>query len=81
MINIIDFQKFDEIKDKNQLIEEEVVNNVINDVQIDNPQDNQYLTFPNTASEIAMQSEANDIIAQKSFAAFKKKEMKKYLRN
>ena len=51
-LNIIDFQqqKFDEIKDKNQLIEEEVVNNIINDVQIDYPQDNQYLTFPNTAS-------------------------------
>ena len=41
-LNIIDFQqqKFDEIKDKNQLIEEEVVNNIINDVQIDYPQDN-----------------------------------------
>ena len=75
-LNIIDFQqqKFDEIKDKNQLIEEEVVNNIINDVQIDYPQDNQYLTFPNTASEIAMQSEANDIIEQKTFAAFNKRD-------
>ena len=50
--NITDFQqqKFDEIKDKNQLIEEEIVNNIISDVQIDYPQDNQYLTFPSTAS-------------------------------
>ena len=75
-LNIIDFQqqKFDEIKDKNQLIEEEVVNNIINDVQTDYPQDNQYLTFSNTASEIAMQSEANDIIEQTTFAAFNKRD-------
>ena len=75
-LNIIDFQqqKFDEIKDKNQLIEEEVVNNIINDVQIGYPQGNQYLTFPNTASEIAMQSEANDIIEQKTFTAFNKRD-------
>ena len=75
-LNIIDFQqhKFDEIKDKNQLIEEEVVHNINNDVQIDYPQDNQYLNFPNTAFEIAMQSEANDIIEQKTFAAFNKRD-------
>ena len=75
-LNIIDFQqrKFDEIKDKNQLIEEEVVNNIINDVQIDYPQDNQHLTFPNTGSEITMQSEANDIIKQKAFEAFNKRD-------
>ena len=45
-------QQFDEIKDKNQLIEEEVVNNIINNVQIEYPSDNQYLSFPNTPSEI-----------------------------
>ena len=75
-LNIIDFQqqKFDEIKDKNQLIEEEVVNNIINDVQIDYPQVNQHLTIPNTASEITMQSEANDIIEQKAFEAFNKRD-------
>ena len=74
-LNIIDFQqqKFDETKDKNYLIEEEVVNNIINKVQIDYPQDNQHLTFPNTASEIAIQSEANDIIEQKAFEAFNKR--------
>ena len=75
-LNITDFQqqKFDEIRDKNQLIEEEVVNNIINGVQIDYPQDNQHLTFPNTASEIAMQSEANDIIEQKAFETFNKRD-------
>ena len=75
-LNIIDFQqqKFDEIKDKNQLMEEQVVNNIINNVQIDYLQDNQHLTFPNTVSQIAMQSEANDIIKQKAFEAFNKRD-------
>ena len=38
-IDIIDFkqEKIDKIKDKNQLIEEEVVNNIINDNQIEYP--------------------------------------------
>ena len=41
-IEIIDFkeQQFDEIKDKNQIIEEEVVNNIINDVKVKYPDDN-----------------------------------------
>ena len=71
-INIIDFkqQKFDEIKDKNQLIEDEVVNNFVNDVQLDYLQDNQNLSFPNTASEIFKETEANNIIDNKTFAAF-----------
>ena len=71
-INIIDFkqQQFDEIKDKNQLIEEEVVNNIVNDVQLDYPQDNQNLSFPNSASEIFKETEANYIIDNKDFAAF-----------
>ena len=71
-INIIDFkqQQFDEIKDKNQLIEEEVVNNIVNDVQLDYPHDNQNLSFPNSASEIFKETEANNIIDNKNFAAF-----------
>ena len=71
-INSIDFkqQKFDEIKDKNQLIEEEVVNNIVNDVQLDYPQDNQNISFPNTASEIFKETEANNIIDNKTLAAF-----------
>ena len=32
------------------------------------------MIFPNTASEIAMQSEANDIIEQKAFEAFNKRD-------
>ena len=71
-IDIIDFkqEKIDEIKDKNQLIEEEVVNNIINDIQIEYPQDNQNLSFPNTPSEILKETEANDRIDNKTFEAF-----------
>ena len=38
-INELKLPQFDEIKDKNQLIEEEVINNIINDVQIEYPSD------------------------------------------
>ena len=71
-IDIIDFkqEKIDKIKDKNQLIEEEVVNNIINDIQIEYPQDNQNLSFPNTQSEILKETEANDRIDNKTFEAF-----------
>ena len=71
-INIIDFKqrKFDEIKDKNQLIEEKVVNNIINDVQIEYPQDIQNLSFPNTASEIKKDTKANNLNDNITFEAF-----------
>ena len=71
-INIIDFkqQKFDDKKHKNQPIEEEVVNNIVNDIQLDYLQDNQNLSFPNTASEIFKETEANNIIDNKTLAAF-----------
>ena len=71
-IDIIDFrqEKIDEIKYKNQLIEEEVVNNIINDIQIEYPQDNQNLSFPNTLSEILKETKANDRIDNKTFEAF-----------
>ena len=71
-INIIDFkqQRFDEIKHKNQLTEEEVVNDIINDVQINYPQDNQNLSFQNTVAEILKETEANNIIDNKTFVAF-----------
>ena len=71
-IDIIDFkqEKIDEIKDKNQLIEEEVVNNIINDIQIEYPQDNQNLSFPNTPSEFLKETQANDRIDNKTFEAF-----------
>ena len=75
-IEIIDFkqQHFDEIKDKNQLIEEEVVNNIINNVQIEYPSDNQYLSFPNTPSEISKETDENNKIDQKAHDAFNERD-------
>ena len=75
-IEIIDVQEqqFDEIKDKNQLIEEEVVNNIINNVQIEYPSDNQYLSFPNTPSEISKETDENNKIDQKAHDAFNERD-------
>ena len=75
-IGIIDFKqpKFDEMKDKNQLIEEEVVNNIINDVQIEYPGDDQNLPFPNTLSEILKEINENNIINQSTFDAFNERD-------
>ena len=75
-IEIIDFkqQNFDEIKDKNQLIEEEVVNNIINDVQIEYPRDDQNLPFPNTPSEILKETNENNIIDKITFDTFNERD-------
>ena len=75
-IEIIDFkeQQFDEIKDKNQIIEEEVVNNIINDVKVIYPDDNQHLSFPNTLFEISKETYENNKIDQKTFDAFNERD-------
>ena len=75
-IEIIDVQEqqFDEIKDKNQLIEEEVINNIINNVQIEYPSKNQYLSFPNTPSEISKETDENNKIDQKAHDAFNERD-------
>ena len=75
-IEIIDLkeQQFEEIKDKTQLIEEEVVSNIINDVRIEYPSDDQYLSFPNTPSEISKESNENNKIDQKAFDAFNERD-------
>ena len=75
-IEIIDFkqQHFDEIKDKNQLIEEEVVTNIINDVQIEYLRDDQNLSFPNTSSEILKETNENNKIDQVAFDAFNERD-------
>ena len=73
-INELKLQQFDEIKDKNQLIEEEVVNNIINDVQIEYPSDDQNLTFPNTASEILNETNENNKIDQAAYDALNERD-------
>ena len=73
-INELKLPQFDEIKDKNQLIEEEVVNNIINDVQIEYPSDDQNLTFPNTPSEILNETNENNKIDQAAYDAFNERD-------
>ena len=75
-IDIIDFKqpKFLEIKNKNQLIKEEVVNNIINDVRIEYPNDDKNLSFPNTPSEIFKESNENEILDKITFDAFNERD-------
>ena len=73
-INEFKQPQFDEIKDKNQLIEEEVVNNIINDVQVEYPTDYQNLSFPNTLSEILKETNENNKIDQAAYDAFNERD-------
>ena len=52
------------------MIEEEVVNNIVSDIQIEYPQDNQNLSLPNTPSKILKETEGNDRIDNETFEAF-----------
>ena len=61
---------FKEIKDKAQLIEEEVVSNILNDVRVEFPRDDQNLSFPTTPSQILKESNQNDRIDQRVSNAF-----------
>ena len=47
--------EFEEIKDKNRKIEEEVVENIISGRRLSFPRDSSYMSFPNTPQEIAEQ--------------------------
>ena len=52
-MSFIDFQQtYEEIKDPNQLIEEEVERNILSGTKIEHPQDTDHLTFLNTTEEI-----------------------------
>ena len=64
-MDFVDFkpQVFKQIKEPTQLIEE-VVHIIINGTQIDYPQDN-YISYPNTAAEIAAENNVNSEIEEK----------------
>ena len=66
-LDFVDFkpQFFKQIKEPTQLIEEEVVINIINGRQIDYLQDN-YISYPNTAAEIAAENNVNSEIEEKA---------------
>ena len=65
-LNFVDFklQVFKRIKEPTQLIEE-VVNNIISGAQVDYLQDD-YISFANTASEIAAENNINSEIEEKA---------------
>ena len=65
-LNFVDFklQVFKRIKEPTQLIEE-VVNNIISGTQVDYLQDD-YISFANTASEIAAENNINSEIEEKA---------------
>ena len=67
-LDFVDF-KPQVFKQPTQLIEEEVVNNIINGTQIDYPQDN-YISYPNIAAEIAAENNVNSEIEEKAKQAF-----------
>ena len=73
-INNLKEESFKEIKDKTQLIEDEVVSNIVNNVRIEYPSDDQNLFFPNTASEILKESDKNNIIDQRVESAFNERD-------
>ena len=65
-INRIQEETFEEVKDANQLIEEEVVSNITNNVQLEYPNDdNKNILFPNTPSEIFRDREQNNMMDEK----------------
>ena len=52
--------EFEQVKNKNQVIEENVVENIISDRRLFYPQDNSYMSFPNTPREIEEQAKFRD---------------------
>ena len=67
-------EEYQKIKDKTQLIEEEVVSNILNDVRVEFPTDNQN-SFPNTSAEILKETNETDKINQRAAEAFNERDV------
>ena len=67
-------EEYQKIKDKTQLIEEEVVSNILNDVRVEFPTDNQN-SFPKTSAEILKETNETDKINQRAAEAFNKRDV------
>ena len=67
-------EEYQEIKDKTQLIEEKVVSNILNDVRVEFPTDNQN-SFPNTSAEILKETNETDKINQRAAEAFNERDV------
>ena len=74
-INRIQEETFEEVKDANQLIEEEVVSNITNNVELEYPNDdNKNILFPNTPSEILRDREQNNMMDEKLERAYNRRD-------
>ena len=75
-INFIDFttKQFKEIKDPNQLFEENVVENIISGNRVEYPQDTDHMSFSNIEQEILEQSKANYELEEKLARALNESE-------
>ena len=74
-INRIQEETFEEVKDANQLIEEEVVSNITNNVELEYPNDdNKNILFPNTPSEIFRDREQNNMMDEKLERAYNRRD-------
>ena len=62
-------EKFKQVKDISQKIEEEVVNNIITDTQVEYPIDD-FSSYANTASEIENENKTKNEIEEKAMRAF-----------
>ena len=67
-------EEYQEIKDKMQLIEEEVVSNILNDVRVEFPTDNQN-SSPNTSAEILKETNETDKTKQRATEAFNERDV------
>ena len=70
-LNFVKFrsEKFKQLKDITQKIEEEVVNDIITDTQVEFPIDN-FSAYANTASEIEIENKTKNEIEEKAMHAF-----------
>ena len=62
-------EKFKQVKDISQKIEEEVVNNIITDTRVECPIDD-FSSYANTASEIENENKTKNEIEEKAMRAF-----------
>ena len=64
--SFVDFQQtYREIKDENELINEEVERNILTSTRLVHPQDTEHLTFPNTTEEIFEQEKKEKKLKKK----------------
>ena len=70
-LNFVEFrpEKFKQVKDITQKIEEEVVNNIITDTRVEFPIDD-LSSYANTASEIEIENKAKNEIEEKAMHVF-----------